>query len=121
GPRIEVLELQNDALWPVGDELDLRVAVTDAKGVPIDSIRVNVAGAFALDTLFLLEPPRADTVVSVTLTPEETGRLTISARAWNADGIGGRAPSDVSLDVVSDVITDATPPTVELRLERVEH
>lgn len=117
GPHVEILDLEDQVYWPLDEEIQIRVAAQDPTELGIDTVWLNMSGAFELDTAFPISPSSVSTTVTWQGNFTGIGRVTISASARNRVGAIGRTPRTVTVDVIETELPDTIPPQVALELE----
>lgn len=113
GPTVEFVGVQNGDQVAVGRAFNVAVHAEDSDA--ITEIELMVDGAYADTSALALAGAPADTTVnfSFTVPAGTTGQITIQAAARNAAGL--RTTGDVlTLNLVTQVISDRTPPQVSL-------
>ena len=116
GPDVSLVYPTQDVAFGLGQTFDVRVRLSDTGAV--DSAKIYLGGALN-QTIDLPLPARTDTpfVIVQTITlPSTEGTVTLSARAWNREGVAGQT-RQINIDVLADPPTDLSPPVVSVTAE----
>jgi hypothetical protein len=111
GPRVTIVNLEDDQQVQAGLGLNLRVEVMDPEGI-LD-LTIEVTGAFESTIRVPFNPPPTSAVVDtmVAIPAGIRGQVEVTATARNTLTVVGQ-DGPVSLQIVDSAIIDGTPPTV---------
>ncbi len=119
GPKLRITYPPDGFEVQTGRSFDVRVAVEDR--TRLDSVKLALTGDLVADTFDLALPARTDTpmvLVQPVTMPLQADEVRLQARAWNTGEVEGQSQV-VTLNVVTDQVTDTIPPVVTLSAQRL--